>query len=167
MDIEVFPPDKLTWQGREYRCAIGTGGVSADMREGDGATPIGRWRLRAVLYRAARAAKPASGLICRALAPDDGWCDDPKDDAYNRQIKRPYPASHAALWRDDHVYAVIVVLGHNDRPPMPGRGSAIFLHVAKPDYAPTEGCVALELADLLEVLRGCDAESRMVIHPRR
>jgi L,D-peptidoglycan transpeptidase YkuD (ErfK/YbiS/YcfS/YnhG family) len=167
MDLEVFPDGRLRWQGRDYRCALGRSGVTAEKREGDGATPAGRWQLRALLYRADRiAAAPATrGLIARPLAPDDSWCDDPADANYNRQVKRPYGASHEEMWRDDGLYDVVVVLGHNDRPPVPGLGSAIFLHVAAPDYASTEGCVALALKDLLEVLADCGPESWMLIHP--
>ena len=95
------------------------------------------------------------------LRPEDGWCDDPDDAAYNRPVRLPYAASHERLWRDDGIYDVIVVLGHNDDPPVPGRGSAIFLHVARPDYGPTAGCVALALADLLTVLREADPEARV------
>ncbi|HEX7760428.1 MAG TPA: L,D-transpeptidase family protein, partial [Caulobacteraceae bacterium] len=86
------------------------------------------------------------------IAPSDGWCDAPADPAYNRPVTLPYPASAEHLWREDHVYDLIVVLGHNDDPPVAGMGSAIFLHLARPDYAPTEGCVALSRPDLERVL---------------
>lgn len=136
------------------RCAIGKGGMvaAADKREGDGASPVGRWPLRYVLYRPDRGAAPATALPVRPLADDDGWCDDPAHPDYNRPVKRPFPASHEAMWRDDHLYDIVVVLGHNDDPPRPPLGSAIFLHLAKPDYAPTEGCIALARADLEAVL---------------
>lgn len=138
-----------------FRCALGRTGCKpeADKREGDGATPLGRYALRQVLYRPDRlGTAPATKLPCRPLQPDDGWCDDPADPAYNRWVRLPYAASHEKLWRDDHVYDVIVALGHNDDPPIPGLGSAIFLHVARPDYARTEGCVAVALPDLLRLL---------------
>jgi L,D-peptidoglycan transpeptidase YkuD (ErfK/YbiS/YcfS/YnhG family) len=132
------------------RCALGRGGVldAALKREGDGASPLGAWPIRRVLYRPDRGAPPATALPCAALEPDDGWCDDPGDGAYNRPVKHPYSASAERLWREDGIYDVIVVLGHNDDPVRPGAGSAIFLHLARPDYAPTEGCVALARADL-------------------
>lgn len=141
--------------GLRARCALGRSGVIAAgaKREGDGASPIGAWPLRRVLYRPDRLAPPQTGLAAIALRPEDGWCDDPADPAYNRPVLRPYPASHEALWRDDHVYDVIVVLGHNDAPVVPGAGSAIFWHLAQPDYRPTEGCVAIALEDMLDALR--------------
>jgi L,D-peptidoglycan transpeptidase YkuD (ErfK/YbiS/YcfS/YnhG family) len=138
------------------RCALGRAGATpATVKsEGDGATPLGIWPLRRVLYRPDKVGEaPVTGLPALPLAPDDGWCDDPADRGYNTPVKRPYPASHEALWRDDGLYDVVVVLGHNDDPVIPGAGSAIFLHVAREGYAPTDGCVALAMADLLDLLK--------------
>lgn len=123
--------------------------------EGDGGTPVGMFPLRRVLYRPDRLDAPATGLPVEAIKPDQGWCDDPAHPDYNRPVSLPFAASHEKLWRDDGVYDVIVILGHNDDPPVPGKGSAIFMHVARPDYGPTEGCVALALEDLLDVLAKC------------
>jgi len=162
-DLIVSRSPDGTWHAafgtRRWCCAIGPAGVSADKREGDGATPVGCFQLRRVLYRPDRLARPETGLPVAALRPEDGWCDDPDDAAYNRPIRLPYAASHERLWRDDGIYDVIVVLGHNDDPPVPGRGSAVFLHVARPDYGPTAGCVALALVDLLTVLREAGPEA--------
>jgi L,D-peptidoglycan transpeptidase YkuD (ErfK/YbiS/YcfS/YnhG family) len=140
--------------GRTARCALGRGGVIAagDKREGDGASPLGVWPIRRVLYRPGPGPAPRTALPVQPIAPDDGWCDAPDDRAYNRPVKRPYPASSEAMWREDGLYDLIVVLGHNDDPPVPGLGSAIFLHLARPDYAPTEGCVALSRLDLEALL---------------
>ena len=137
---------------RRCRAALGRGGVRAAKQEGDGATPAGSLPLRRVLYRADRVAKPRSAWPTMPLAPHDGWCDDPAHADYNRFVRLPHPARHEALWRDDGIYDVVAVLGWNDDPVERGRGSAIFLHVARPDLAPTEGCVALALPDLLAVL---------------
>ncbi|MDP2215493.1 L,D-transpeptidase [Phenylobacterium sp.] len=135
-------------------CAIGRGGMAPapDKREGDGVSPIGVWPLRYVLYRPDRGLVPTTALPVRPIVPDDGWCDDPAHPDYNRLVKRPFPASHEALWREDGLYDLVVVLGHNDDPPVAPLGSAIFLHLAKPDYAPTEGCIALSRPDLESVL---------------
>jgi L,D-peptidoglycan transpeptidase YkuD (ErfK/YbiS/YcfS/YnhG family) len=141
------------WGGRIWPCAVGRGAVGEKRGEGDGVTPVGRWVMRRVLYRADRLAAPQTALDCAVIAADDGWCDDPGDAAYNRPVRLPYPASHEKLTREDHLYDVVVVLGHNDDPVVPGAGSAIFLHVARDDYGPTEGCVALALPDLLALLR--------------
>ena len=120
--------------------------------------------MRRVLFRADRLRLPATDLPLQALRPEDGWCDDPSDAAYNRPVTRPYAGRHEALWRPDAIYDIIVVLGWNDDPIRPGAGSAIFLHLAKPEYSPTEGCVALDLTDCLTVLRLARPDSSLVIH---
>ena len=148
-----------------WRCAVGPGGVRPDKREGDGATPAGCWPLRRVLYRADRLAPPATALPLAALKREDGWCDDPADPSYNSQVVLPHGASHERLWRDDGIYDLIVVLGHNDDPPVPGAGSAVFLHLARPDYAPTEGCVALARDHLLAVLERAGPDTRLCAEP--
>lgn len=135
-----------------HPCALGRSGVRTDKREGDGATPLGTFLLRRALYRPDRLARPVSGLPLDALTRNDGWCDDPHHPAYNRHVTLPFAASHEVLWRDDGLYDVIIVLGHNDDPPRAGLGSAIFLHCATSDFAPTEGCIALARQTLLDLL---------------
>ncbi len=152
MQAIVFPDGRFTLAGQVLRAAVGRGGVRADKREGDGATPAGLLTLRRVLYRADRGARPDCAVPAEPLAPDDGWCDDPAHPDYNRQIRLPHPARHEALWRADALYDLIGVLGWNDQPPIAGRGSAIFLHVARDDFAPTDGCVALPAPTLRRVL---------------
>ncbi len=151
-----------------FPCALGrTGVIAADAkREGDGASPAGTWRLRRGFWRADRLARPHSALVFRPIRTDDGWCDDPADPAYNRPVRLPYPASCETLMREDELYDVVVVLSHNDDPPAPGAGSAIFLHCAKPGYPPTEGCVALARADLLAVLKSAQPGDPLTIAAR-
>jgi L,D-peptidoglycan transpeptidase YkuD (ErfK/YbiS/YcfS/YnhG family) len=167
MDLTVARVSDGAWRAvfgaHDWRCAIGPAGVTAEKREGDGATPCGCFPLRRVLYRPDRLARPETLLPVTPLAPDHGWCDDPHDGAYNTQVRLPFGASHERLWRDDGIYDAIVILGHNDDPPLPGAGSAIFLHVARDDYAPTQGCVALALPDLLTVLREAEPETRVCV----
>ena len=167
MDLIVSRDPDRTWRAvfgaQNWRCAIGPAGVTTDKCEGDGATPFGCFPLRRVLYRPDRLTPPDTLLPVKPLIPEDGWCDDPGDTAYNTQVRLPYAASHERLWRDDGVYDAIVILGHNDDPPRPGAGSAIFLHVARDDYAPTQGCVALALPDLLTVLREAGPETRVCV----
>ncbi len=161
--ISVSPSGRAKWRGRSYRCAVGANGITATKREGDGASPMGCFALRRVLYRRDRLDAPVTGLPVDALSENDGWCDAPDDAAYNQAVRLPYPASAETLWREDSVYDLIVVIGHNDAPVVPGCGSAIFLHVARPDYVPTEGCIAFARDDLLEILADCDADSQVCI----
>ena len=140
--------------GRLTRCALGkTGVIEAKLkREGDGKSPLGVWTIRRVLYRPDKGERPQTSLPTRALERDDGWCDAPEDPAYNRAIKLPHPASAEHMWREDDVYDLVCILAHNDDPPVSPLGSAIFLHLARPDYSPTEGCIALSREDMLELL---------------
>lgn len=149
--------------GRRLRCAIGRAGCRARKREGDGATPIGVWHLQRVLYRRDRVLRPITGLPVQPLKVDDGWGDAVMDRRYNRRVRHPYAASAERLWRQDGLYDLIVVLDHNQCPRVQGLGSAIFMHVARPGYRPTAGCVALTLADLRQVLRLARPGSRLVV----
>lgn len=145
---------KFSGTGITCRCAIGKGGIvgALQKREGDGASPLGAWAMKRVFYRPDRLARPATGLPVVPLRETDGWCDDAGHRLYNRPVTLPFAASHEKLWREDHVYDLIVELGHNDDPVVPGLGSAIFFHLARPDYAPTEGCVAVAQEDMLAIL---------------
>lgn len=124
----------------------------ADGREGDAKTPLGVYHLRFGLYRADRLPRPKTALTIHEMQEDDGWGDAPDDPAYNRFVQRPYPASHEALWRDDGVYDVVLVMSHNDSPPVPDLGSAVFIHCRQPDHRPTLGCLALSAPDMWALL---------------
>jgi L,D-peptidoglycan transpeptidase YkuD (ErfK/YbiS/YcfS/YnhG family) len=156
---------QLDIAGRKVRCALGPGGVkpAAEKREGDGASPAGVWPIRKVLYRPDKGPPPQSYFPVEPISEDDGWCDASDDPAYNQPVKLPYPASAEAMWRDDGIYDIVVVLGHNDDPPVPHLGSCIFLHLNRPGYAPTQGCVAVSRQDLEELLRHAELGSAVEI----
>ncbi|HEY5105420.1 MAG TPA: L,D-transpeptidase family protein [Caulobacteraceae bacterium] len=145
MIFTAYADGRFDLAGQTVRCAVGAAGVVAasDKREGDGASPAGVWPLRELFYRPDRGPAPPTALPAYALAHDQGWCDDPGDEGYNRKVALPYPARCESLWREDGLYDLIVLLGYNDRPVVKGAGSAIFLHIAQDDFAPTQGCVAL------------------------
>ena len=144
MDLMVDSDGCAAWGAHVFRAALGRAGIARHKREGDHATPQGEFLLREVLYRPDRVAIPRTRLPFRALERDDGWCAE-------------------RLWRDDHVYDLLAPLGYNDDPVVPGLGSAIFLHLAGPNYPGTEGCIGLALEDLLMVLEEADARSRVVV----
>jgi L,D-peptidoglycan transpeptidase YkuD (ErfK/YbiS/YcfS/YnhG family) len=148
----AFEGGFLSGPGLRFRAAYGRAGVTARKREGDGATPCGLLPLQRVLYRADRCKIPRCAVPLEPIGPDDGWCDDPADPAYNRAVRLPYKARAEALWREDSIYDITGVLGWNTGPVVPHRGSAIFLHLATTDYAPTDGCIALAQDDLLACL---------------
>ena len=165
MDWLVSRKGSMNLPGGEVRAALGRSGVIAESekREGDGATPLGRYRVRRVYYRRDRVEPPETELPVRSISADDGWCDAPSDPAYNRPVRLPYPASCETLLREDELYDLILVLGHNDDPPKPGSGSAIFLHCKRGDYEPTEGCVALDRRDVLDLLAAVRLGDHVVI----
>lgn len=152
-------------EGLEFPCAIGKGGMipQAEKTEGDGGSPLGRWKLLRVYWRADRLPRPETDLPTIPISPEDGWCDDASDPLYNRPVLLPYPASHEKMWREDHAYDIVIELSHNRNPVEPGKGSAIFMHVARENYQDTEGCIALKLEDLQQVLKRCGPGSSVEI----
>lgn len=145
-------------------CALGRSGITAVKREGDGHTPRGRFRLLGLTYRADRGPRPRSSLPTRVTRRDDGWCDAPGDRRYNCPVVLPYPASAETMWRDDHLYDAVADIAWNRRPRTPGRGSAIFLHIARPGFKPTEGCVAVEAKVIRQLLAVIGLHTILAIH---
>ena len=153
----------LDWGAGLKRAAIGPGGIGIKAGEGDGITPRGAFPVREIFYRPDRIARPVTALPLRATEKNDGWCDAPDDANYNRLVKLPYPASAENMWREDHLYDLVVVLGYNDDPVVPGKGSAIFLHLARPDFSATHGCVALARDDALAAIAQLQPGDQVVI----
>lgn len=154
---------RLVCGNLQLRCALGRAGIRSRKREGDGATPRGRFRFESAFYRPDRTARPRTALRLRPTGECDGWCDAANDPNYNRYVRHPYPASAEHLWRRDGLYDVVAVLSYNRHPRRRGAGSAIFMHVAAPGLSPTEGCVALTRRDLLKVLPHVGRRTRIVI----
>ena len=143
--------------------ALGRGGIRANKREGDGGTPRGTFRLRRVWWRADRTPRPRTLLPVRRIRGDDGWCEDPRDRHYNQPVRVPKGSPADRLWRDDRLYDLIVELDHNTRPRIAGRGSAVFVHVARPGFSPTAGCVALRTDALRRLLARIGPQTRIVV----
>jgi len=166
MDLRVTNRANLQyteWGAGARRCAVGSGGVAQKIREGDGITPVGTWPLRRIFYRPDRIVAPRCVLPVAPLRPDDGWCETPRDPDYNTLVRLPHRSSAETMWRDDHLYDIVVVVGYNDAPVVAGKGSAIFLHLARADYTPTAGCVALAMPDLLEALAQLAPNDRLIV----
>lgn len=167
-DAENMSRGRFTGPLLDVPCAFGKGGCkpAADKCEGDGATPLGTYPIRYVFYRPDKLTELLTGIKAIPLSSDMGWCDDAEHAAYNTQVSLPFGPSHEKLWRDDDVYDVIVVIGHNDAPVVRGKGSAIFLHIAREGYTPTEGCVALGQPDMLRFLRlAREGDSLKITYP--
>ncbi|MEJ1937349.1 L,D-transpeptidase family protein [Nostoc sp. NIES-2111] len=147
-----------------WPCALGRGGVTRAKREGDGGTPAGLLRPLQGFWRPDRLRLPATALRFAPIRQDDGWCDAPGHPAYNRKVKLPFRASHEEMWRADGLYDVVIDLDWNRRPAIAGRGSAIFLHLARPDYAPTAGCIAVSPATMRRLVRLLTPRTRILVH---
>lgn len=142
----------VSFKGLSLRCALGKGGISALKREGDGATPLARLRVLGGYFRTDGIVQRRTALPLAPIAADLGWCDAPADRNYNRPVPLPYPASHERMRRKDRLYDICIVLDWNIAPRRRNRGSAIFLHLARPGYLPTEGCIALSPRDMARLL---------------
>lgn len=164
MRIEIDPDGFVVFSGQRLRCALGKNGIRSDKREGDEATPAGEYLLGRAFYRPDKLTHPPKTHIpVYALTPTMGWCDDTVHPDYNRLITLPHPAHHEKMWRDDDLYDIVIEILYNSDPVVPGKGSAIFMHVAKPNYAGTEGCIALKMKDILTLLQKCNNKTRLCI----
>ena len=171
MDIIVYTKDMTATTGilkagdLEFPCTLGKSGVTRDKSEGDNATPLGTFPLREVFYRPDRVSTLQTALPVRELTEKDGWCEDPEHADYNRHVVLPHDSTKDEMYREDHLYDIVVVVGYNDDPPVPGKGSAIFMHLAREAFTPTAGCVGLRREDLLAVLKKCDSSSTLTVLP--
>jgi L,D-peptidoglycan transpeptidase YkuD (ErfK/YbiS/YcfS/YnhG family) len=143
--------------------ALGRSGVKADKREGDGGTPFGQFRPVRLWWRADRWPRPPTLLPVRRIGADDAWCEDPRDRRYNRPFRRSANEPGDRLRRDDHLYDFIIEIDHNTRPRVAGRGSAVFIHISRPGFAPTAGCVALRAGELRRLLGRISVSTRINI----
>jgi L,D-peptidoglycan transpeptidase YkuD (ErfK/YbiS/YcfS/YnhG family) len=168
IDIRSRPGDRrrgwLAAGSQRIPVALGRSGVKANKREGDGATPAGRFRPVRLWWRKDRSPRPAALLPARPINPADGWCEDPADRRYNRPIRLEPSASGDRLTRPDALYDLVIEIDHNTRPRIAGRGSAVFIHVARPGLTPTAGCVAMPAPALRRLLRRLGRNTRIVIH---
>lgn len=146
-----------------FACALGRSGIGSGKREGDGMTPRGHFSLIQAFWRQGQGVRPRTGLQIHPIRRQDGWCDAPEDRNYNCRVTRPYPASHEKMWRKDELYDLVIDIGWNRGPIAKGRGSAIFVHLARATFTPTAGCVALKRADLRRLLARIGPSTRLVV----
>jgi L,D-peptidoglycan transpeptidase YkuD (ErfK/YbiS/YcfS/YnhG family) len=153
----------LTAGGQTIPIALGRGGIRANKREGDGGTPRGTFRPRQVWWRADRHPRPRTFLPVRAITPEDAWCEDPQSRHYNQPVRRNRDHGGDRLTREDHLYDFIVEIDHNISPRIAGRGSAVFLHLAREDYSPTAGCVSMTRGAMLRLLQRLGPQTKIMI----
>jgi L,D-peptidoglycan transpeptidase YkuD (ErfK/YbiS/YcfS/YnhG family) len=153
----------LTAGGQTVPVALGRGGIRANKREGDGGTPKGTFRPRQLWWRADRHPRPRTFLAVRAIGPEDAWCEDPSSRHYNQPVRRNRTGGGDHLKRDDHLYDFIVEIDHNSVPRIKGRGSAVFLHLARENFGPTAGCVSMTKSAMLRLLARLGPDTKIVI----
>jgi L,D-peptidoglycan transpeptidase YkuD (ErfK/YbiS/YcfS/YnhG family) len=153
----------LTAGGQTIPVALGRGGIKANKREGDGGTPRGSFRPLRLWWRADRHPRPSTFLPVRAIRPEDAWCEDPASRHYNRPIRLAHASGGDRLMRDDPLYDFIVEIAHNTTPRVVGRGSAVFLHLARDNFGPTAGCVSMTKSAMLRLLQQLGPQTRIVI----
>jgi L,D-peptidoglycan transpeptidase YkuD (ErfK/YbiS/YcfS/YnhG family) len=170
MNIHINRSAVVTWTdylgtNHTVPCALGHGGIAIKQSEGDGITPVGNFSLLSVMYRNDRQDLPETKLSVSTINKNNGWCNSSASPDYNKPITLPYNGSHEKLYRDDDLYDIVIDIDYNRTEPVAGKGSAIFMHVAQASYHPTKGCIALALNDLLELLKSCDENTRLIITP--
>tara|TARA_B100001093_G_scaffold197990_2_gene190351 strand:- start:2246 stop:2740 length:495 start_codon:yes stop_codon:yes gene_type:complete len=153
----------LIFKGKQFKCSIGKSGFSINKKEGDGCTPVGTFYIENVYYRADKIKSLETNINKVKINKIDGWCDDPSQKEYNQLINFPYDFSAEELYREDSLYNIVCVLNYNTNPVKPGIGSAIFIHVAKEGYKPTEGCIALKQEDLIFLLSFIDKKTKIIL----
>jgi L,D-peptidoglycan transpeptidase YkuD (ErfK/YbiS/YcfS/YnhG family) len=153
----------LTADGLTIPVALGRGGIKANKREGDGGTPRGVFHPRRLWWRADRHTRPNTFLVARAIRAEDAWCEDPASRHYNRAIRLARGEAGDRLRREDHLYDFIVEIDHNCSPRIAGRGSAVFLHLARVNFSPTAGCISMTRSAMLRLFRRMGPRTRIVI----
>ena len=146
-----------------FSCAIGRAGLTTNKIEGDHKTPVGEFKFKKIYYRKDKLGEMIFQIPFAIITENDGWCDDPKSKLYNQHIQFPFDASAEKLFRDDDLYDLLCVINHNTDPIVPGRGSAIFLHISKPNFEGTEGCVAIEKENIIELAKKIDVRTKLII----
>ena len=147
----------------QYACAIGRDGLTKNKIEGDHKTPIGEFKFKKIFYRADKLGEMIFNLPSQVIDKNCGWCDDPGHKNYNQLIKFPFSASAERLYRDDNLYDLLCVINYNTDPIVPGKGSAIFLHISKPNFDGTEGCIAIEKKYIIELSKKIDLKTKLII----
>ena len=142
----------LKYKNLKFRCSLGKGGIRKKKKEGDNITPMGIFKITSIYYRPDRIKKISTQLKKIKITKNIGWCDDPKSNFYNREIKLPNKFSHEKFYRKDNLYDIIAILNYNTKPIIKNKGSAIFIHIANNNYKPTAGCVGIKKSNLIKLL---------------
>jgi L,D-peptidoglycan transpeptidase YkuD (ErfK/YbiS/YcfS/YnhG family) len=161
--IVVKKSGHLKYKNFKFRCSLGKNGIKKKIKEGDNITPSGIFRIKKLYYRADRIKKIVTSVKKIKIKKNIGWCDDFKSADYNKEIKLPSKFSHEKLYRKDHLYDLVVVINYNMNPIIKKRGSAIFIHIERNNYQPTQGCIGLKKKHLLTILKNIKKNEKIKI----
>ena len=153
----------LKYKNFKFRCALGKNGIKKKVKEGDNITPIGIFKIIKIYYRHDKIKNLKTSIKQKKIKKNMGWCDDPKSNFYNQQVKLPNKFNFERLYRNDRIYDLLAVLNYNTNPVIKNKGSAIFIHIAKNNYSPTKGCIALRKKNLLELLKTINQKTKIKI----
>jgi L,D-peptidoglycan transpeptidase YkuD (ErfK/YbiS/YcfS/YnhG family) len=142
----------LKYKNLKFRCSLGKAGIRKKKKEGDNITPRGIFKITSIYYRPDRIKTISTQLKKIKITKNIGWCDDPKSNFYNKEIKLPNKFSHEKFYRKDNLYDIIAILNYNTNPIIKNKGSAIFIHIANNNYKPTAGCVGIKKSNLIKLL---------------
>lgn len=162
--IIVKNPGYLIYKNFKFRCSLGINGIKNKKKEGDGITPKGIFKLKKIYYRKDKVKNIVTKVKKIKITKNMGWCDDPKSNLYNQQVKLPNKFSHEKLYRNDKLYDLILVLDYNTNPIIKNKGSAIFIHVANKYYKKTKGCIALKRENLLKLISQIKKNTKIKIN---
>lgn len=153
----------LSFENISFKCAVGKNGITNNKVEGDGCTPAGKYSIIQIYYRQDRVVLPSINIPLTAMSQNFGWCDDVSSDHYNKIITFPFKQKAEILFRNDNIYDILCIINYNQNPVIKNKGSAIFLHIARPSYAGTEGCIALNKSDLIQLLTKINTKTNIQI----
>ena len=153
----------LIFQNYKVKCAIGKRGINNKKKEGDLITPKGTFKIKKLLYRRDKIGAINTNLKKTVIKKNMGWCNDIKSKDYNKLISFPFRFTAERLYRKDNIYDLILVLNYNMNPIRKGKGSAIFIHIAKNNFSATEGCVALKKNNLIKVIKKLNKNIKVII----
>ena len=162
MNIKLV--NKFLYLGKyKLRCAIGKRGITYKKKEGDQKTPKGTFSFKSIFYRKDRMRNLKNKIKNKIITKNMGWCDDSNSKYYNKLIKLPFKKKAEKMWLEDRIYDVLVVIDYNIKPVIKNKGSAIFLHIAKKNYPPTKGCIAINKKDILFLINKINNKTKLII----
>ena len=162
MIIRLKNKDTLNFDDFSIKCVIGKNGLNKNKKEGDKSTPIGKFKLGPLYWRADKIEKPETNISCKKINKNMGWCNDINSRFYNKEIKVNKKIKHEKLFRKDYKYNLFLVIKYNDRKIIRNKGSAIFIHLTK-NYKKTAGCIAVKEKDFLVMIKLLSKKSKIII----